>query len=128
MGSGSGKFRDSGFSAADEAVPVGGFDDAPGCGHGGQPLVKGGGADSTKSSEVGEWLRLAGLGKDGGNSVIDRSMLGRRHSDVTPLGDFEGQSGGSFGEFQDDAGHGRCRSMLDRQGDEVLAVAAEVEV
>ena len=64
-------------SAAGEAVSVGGFDDASGCGHGGQPLVKGGGADSAERSEVGERLGPAGINKGCGNAVVDRPRLGR---------------------------------------------------
>ena len=115
-------------SATGEAVSVCGFDDASCSGHGGQALVKGCGANATKSSEVGEWLRSAGLGKDRSNAVVHRPRLGRRQRDFTPHGDFKGQSVGPFCEFQDDAGHGRCRAMLDRQRNEVLCVASKIEV
>ena len=59
-----------------ELVAFGGFDDAAcGC-HGGEAFVEGGGSHPTNGAQIGEWLRLGGVGEGCDDAVVDGARLG----------------------------------------------------
>lgn len=42
----------------------------------GQVLVERGSADAAQGAQIGEWLRVSGLGEGGGDALVDRALLG----------------------------------------------------
>jgi hypothetical protein len=70
-----GRGRREQWSAADEAVTVGGFDDEAGGRHGGPALVEGGCADTTGCAQCGERPGLLAVGEGRGDALIDGSWF-----------------------------------------------------
>src|ERR1700735_5222233 len=65
----------SGRGSSGEVVAFGGFDDASGGCHGGEAFVEGGGSHPANGAQIGEWLRLGGVGEGCGDAVVDRARL-----------------------------------------------------
>ena len=99
---------------ADEAIAVGGFGDASGVGHGGQPLVEGGGAHPADGAQIGEGLRLTGLGEGGDDAIVDGLRRGGWR--VLALDEFEGECRPALDEFEGLRGDAKERRDVRRTG------------
>ena len=115
-------------SARGEAVSVGGFDDDSGRDHGGEAFVEGGGTNAAGRAQLGEWARLAGVGENRGDALIDGVLLDGVIGLEVGLDGPQGEGVIALGEFERDAGDGRGGAMLDGERDAIVGVAAEVEV
>jgi len=116
------------YSASDEAVSVGGFDDGAGCGHGGEALVEGCGANATGCPQFGERLRLPSVRESRGDALIDGRRRGAAVRLAIRLDGLEGECVAALGQFEGDALHCGGGAVLDGQDDAIVAVAAKIEI
>jgi hypothetical protein len=54
-------------------------------------LVEGGGAHPAEGAQIGERLRLSGIGECGGDAIVDGLARGRLGRVDDPVDDFEGE-------------------------------------
>lgn len=111
-----------------EAVSVGGFNDAAGCGHGRESFVESGSADAAGSAQFGEWSRFATVGESRGDALIHGDRLDAAVGLGIGLDGLQGKCVITLGEFECHTGHGGGGAMFDGQYDPIVAVAAEIEV
>ncbi len=113
--------------SSSQAISVGGFDDASVCGHCGETVIERGGSNAACGAQVGKRLRLAGIGKCGGDAIIDGEMV-RLGSLPGPVGDFEGERIGPLDEFETEGRDGQGGPMFDGERDSIVGIAPEIEV
>jgi hypothetical protein len=91
-------------------------------------LVEGGGAHPAEGAQIGERLRLSGIGECGGDAFVDglvRDGLGRVDD---PVDDFEGERVGALDEFECERGNRRSGAVFDGQGYAIVAITPEIKV
>jgi hypothetical protein len=115
-------------SATDEAVPVGGFDDETGRGHGREAFVERGGADAAGGAQFGEWSGLVAVCEGCGDALVNGSGCRVGLWCAIGLDRLKGQNVASLGKLERKVGDGGGGAMLDAQDDAIVTITAEIEV